>query len=363
MSIMNHRLAIFVFTAAGIGCSSSGSPDSSNDRFPSLEYGADCADLALPSPSSVATVAGPLRSSFPGAILAEADGAWFTDAQNLSVNHVSPDGTLRRLAAPFPSEAAFDAAIGEDDNIWFDIMTADRVMRIGRMTRDGETALFEIPSGMAARRLARGPDGAVWFTAGNNVGRIGTDGTIEEIPVGAKTGDITSGANDAVWFTEPDANRVGRLALDGALEHFELGTTNVGLGAIALGPDGNVWFTETNAGKIGRISEDGAIQEFDAVSAPAKLRELTAGPDGRLWFTLSTGDAQTARVGVMSISGCVGFLDLARVQNSVDFRPGVDMLPVPNGITSGDDELWMTARLEPFETGVVLRVDLSDQGH
>jgi virginiamycin B lyase len=359
---MNHSLAILLLTAAGIGCSSAGS-EAGDDRFLTLEYDADCADPGLPSPSSVTTAVGPLRSSAPGAIVAAANGAWFTDAQNLSVSHVSADGTLLRLAAPFPSEAPFDAAIGEDDNVWFDIMTADRVMRIGRMTRDGETTLFDIPSRSAARRLTSGPDGAVWFTAGENVGRIDIDGTIEEVAAGAKTGDITRGPTDSVWFTEPDANRVGRLALDGALEHYELTTPNGGLGAITLGPDGQIWFTEANTGKIGSISENGMIQEFEVVSAPAKLRELTSGPDGRIWFTLSTGDAQVARIGSLSTCGAVRFLDLPRVENSIDLQPGVAMPPVPNGITSGDDELWVTARLEPFETGVVLRLDLRELTH
>jgi virginiamycin B lyase len=353
---MNQRLAILFFTAAGIGCSSSASPDTGDERVPSAAYEVDCEEPSPLAPLTITTVAGPLRSSVPGSIVADQDGVWFTDAQDLSVNQVTADGTLRRLAAPFPSEAVFDAVIGEDDNVWFDIMTADRVVRIGRMTRDGETALFPIPSGMQARRLAAGPDGAVWFTAGENVGRISTDGAIQEVLVGAKTGDIASDATDAVWFTEPEVNRIGRLALDGTLTHFDLATPSSGLGSIALGTDGQLWFTAMNTGKIGRISDTGVIQEFDAVSAPAKLRELTAGPDGRIWFTFSTGDSGTAQVGSISACGTVAFVDLPRIENPIDFQPAVSMLPVPNGIAGGDDELWITARLEPFETGVVLRI-------
>jgi hypothetical protein len=46
----------------------------------------------------------------------------------------------------------------------------------------------------------------------------------------------------------------------------------------------------------------------------------------------------------------------------VDFDPPLEHPAVPYGIAGGDDEVWVTACLEPFETGVVFRLALSDSG-
>jgi virginiamycin B lyase len=356
---MNHRIAFLSLLAVGASaCGSSGSGGRDGERILSLESDAACGDDP-PATPSVTTLAGPLRSSVPRAVAAEADGIWFTDSQDETLSHLAADGVLTRFPAPFPSEDVPDAALAADGSLWFDIVTGDLVANLGRMTPDGEVTLFPIPSGAKASRLhARGNE--IWFTAGENIGRVGADGSIVEIGVGAATGDITGGPNDSVWFTEPGANRIGRLAADGTVAHFDVPTLDSGLGAVALGPDASIWFTETNTGKIGRIDGSGAILEHDVVVAPATIHELTAGPDGRLWFTVRTGEPRHAQVGSISTCGNVALVDLPSVSDSVDFRPPVDVAPVPYGIAGGNDEIWLTARLEPFETGAILRVDLGD---
>lgn len=368
---MNQRSTIFLLLSltAMPSCGPADSSEPGDEHAPdgarvfSFENDASCRALGLPAAESITVTAGPLRSSVPRAIAPGAHGVWFTDAQNLTLSHLSPDGTLERFRAPFPSETVFDVAVGADGSVFFDIMTGDFVEHVGRITPDGEVRLTEIPSGQAARRLAPGPDGSIWFTSGEGVGVVMEDDTIREVPVGTRTGDLTISADGTVWFTEPDANRIGRLHPDGELTHFDVPTPASGLGSIALGPDGNVWFAATEAGKIGRITPEGAIHELDAVVAPARLGELTGGPDGRLWFTLSTGDYQVTRVGVLSVCGDVAFVDLPKISNSIDLSPALDVPAVPYGIAASGHELWITARLEPFETGVVLKLDLGDVAH
>jgi virginiamycin B lyase len=291
-------------------------------------------------------------------VVAKGDGIWFTDSQAVTLSHLAADGLLQRFSPPFPSEAVFDAAVDADDNVWFDIVTGDLRAHVGRMTPDGEMTLFAIPSGQRARRLARGPGNVVWFTAGTNVGRVTVDGVIAELPVGSVTGDITSGPNDSVWFTEPDDNRIGRIAADGTLAHFDVPTADAGLGAIVLGAGGHLWFTETKTGKIGEIGEGGVLREFQVVAAPARLRELTLGPDGGMWFTVDSGEFAPGHVGRLSTCGTVTLIELPAVSDAVDFQPPKDVPAVPYGVAGGDEEIWITTRLGPFETGTVFRLEL-----
>lgn len=359
MSTMNQRFVIpFLLAAGTVGCGSPGANGTDDERVLSLESGADCAEPG--DVPSITTVTGPLASSLPRFVVPGDDGVWFTDSQDVTLSRLSQDGTLLRLAAPFPSADVFDAALGADDSVWFGIVTGDLVAHLGRMTPDGTTTLFVVPSGQRAHRLASGPDGTIWFTAGENVGRVTAAGTIEEFAVGERAGDLTPGADGAIWFTEPDVNRIGRVASDGTVVHFDVPSPNSGPHSMALGADGNVWFTQANTGKVGRIDNVGVIHEFAVVAPPQSPRELATGPDGRLWFTLATGEPGDARIGSLSTCGTVTIVELPDVQNSVDFRPAVAVPAVPYGIAGGDDEVWVTARLDPFETGAVLRVDLRD---
>lgn len=357
---MNQRIAILFLCAAGAsGCGSAGASGTDDERLLTLHDQAACVELGGFSTPAITKVTGPLTSSVPRTAVPTAGGIWFSDSQDVTLSHLGEeDGLLRRFSVPFPSESVFDIAVGADQNLWFDIVTADLVASLGRMTPEGETAVFAIPSGNPALRVTAGPGDAVWFTTTAGIGRVSMDGTVAELPVGATPLDLTAGPDDALWFTEPADNRIGRLTPDGTVTHFDVPSADSGLSAIVAGPDGAVWFSETNSGKIGRIDALGAIVEFDAVAPPASPGELAVGPDGRIWFTIDTGDFHATRVGSISPCGTVALVDLPALSDSVDFQPPVDVPAVPYGIAGGDDEIWVTVTLEPFETGAVLRLGL-----
>ncbi len=86
-------------------------------------------------------------------------------------------------------------------------------------------------------------------------------GTISEFPLPAHVspGDITKGPDGNLWFTAGDT--VGRITPTGVIRVFSIPATSSG-GGIAAGPDGNLWFTEETSangqsGKIGRITPSG----------------------------------------------------------------------------------------------------------
>ncbi len=84
---------------------------------------------------------------------------------------------------------------------------AGRQPAIGEITPDGVTTLHTIlettlePSdGVPAdlQAITTGPDGALWFTDGGDIGRITTDGTIQQFPLtilGATADLITTSAD------------------------------------------------------------------------------------------------------------------------------------------------------------------------
>src|SRR2546426_62189 len=68
---------------------------------------------------------------------------------------------------------------------------------------------------------------------------------------------IAAGPDGVVWFTEHDANKIGRVTIDGTFTEFPVPTEGSGPYGIAAGPDGAMWFTERLSNKIGRIDTGG----------------------------------------------------------------------------------------------------------
>ena len=132
------------------------------------------------------------------------------------------------------------------------------------------------------------PDGALWFTepSANQIGRITLDGTITEYPhsdAGEPRRPADYGPDDAVWFAEIGGDRIGRMSLDGEVTEYPVpGMTPVG---ITVGPDGAIWFTGFNSNEIGRITVDGTVERFPVPTPKSVPYHIAAGPDGALWFT------------------------------------------------------------------------------
>src|SRR5213082_1244486 len=79
----------------------------------------------------------------------------------------------------------------------------------------GTITEFPTPTGSAGPiGITSGPDGNLWFTAGNDIGRITTAGSVTAFPVPtASSGPqgIATGPDGNLWFTERDGNKIGRI--------------------------------------------------------------------------------------------------------------------------------------------------------
>jgi virginiamycin B lyase len=197
-----------------------------------------------------------------------------------------------------------------------------------------ELSEFPLAEGVSPFGIARGSDGAMWFTerATDSIGRIAPDGTLGpwvELETGADPTAIATGVDDAVWFTEQGTNRIGRIAPDGALSEFPVPTHGAAVAGITAGPDGAMWFTERSGHRIGRIATDGTVSEFSLPSSLSVPSGIAAGPDGALWFTMRAAN----RIGRITTSGDVTEWPLPIAAS------------LPSGIAAGPDgALWFTMR-------------------
>lgn len=188
-------------------------------------------------------------------------------------------------------------AKGPDGALWF---TESIGNRIGRITTSGEITEFVIPTpGRLPIGIVAGPDGAIWFTenGANRIGRITISGAVTEYALphdgNAGPGTIIVGPDGALWFTEQYGNRIGHITTAGQVTEWNVPTPNATPWGMTVGPDDNIWFTELDGSKLGRITGSGAITEFALPHTGGRPNNLVSGPDGALWVAEFNGNRIT----------------------------------------------------------------------
>lgn len=231
------------------------------------------------------------------------DGGFCYNAAHIVIGSKSrPDlitcvGASSRTARSVNAKGGFLAglAVGYDGNLWY----ADGGLSgIGRIAMNGSNdvsaTFFKYPSNLGLVGITRGPDSAMWFTAGlgNKIGRINSAGyRLTDIPTpDSQPVDIVVGPDGNLWFTESVGNKIGRITPAGVLTEFPLPSAAAGPVGIAVGPDRALWFTEAAGNKIGRITVLGEITEYPIPTADAQPAGIVAGPDGNMWFTQYKGN-------------------------------------------------------------------------
>jgi streptogramin lyase/putative cell wall-binding protein len=174
-------------------------------------------------------------------------------------------------------------------------------------------------------QIVAGPDGNLWFTGVNGVGRLTpSTGAITKFSSGLPPFDVTSGLtvgpDKNLWFSLVNGPGIGRITTAGVITMFTVGIS-AQVYAITSGADGNLWFTEQGP-NIGRITPGGVVTEFPAPLASGAL-DIVAGPDGNVWYD--------------------GYADIGRV------TPAGVVTTFPNPMESGgritvgpDGALWAT---------------------
>ncbi|HZV76672.1 MAG TPA: hypothetical protein VFF63_02795 [Candidatus Babeliales bacterium] len=165
------------------------------------------------------------------------------------------------------------------------------------LTREAAPALqfFNTPTTDAwPMYIVRGPQNALWFSEffTQAIGRIAMDGQITEFPLGSQNDieGIVEGADGNLWFSEPGANAIGRMTPQGAVTSFPINAYDPDPRGITLGPDGNVWYAEFDDGYIGRVTPQGVITRFALPDYQSVPWDVKTGPDGVLYVSESGAD-------------------------------------------------------------------------
>jgi virginiamycin B lyase len=238
----------------------------------------------------------------PVAIAVARDGpVWFTLESSDSIGRLR-NGRIERIPKGVESIEPLGLGVDAQGRAWF---TEAPKQRINRIAPDGSIESFGLATQVARLgRLAIAPDGTVWFAEPSlaSVTRLREGeftryivGTLNAgIPADAAPFAVAVAPDGAVWATLPTADKILRIAPDGAATAFDVPTRRSGLGDIAIAPDGAVYFTELTANKIGRFA-GGRFEEFTVPTPLAGITALAVSPDGAAWFTELRGH-QLARL-------------------------------------------------------------------
>jgi virginiamycin B lyase len=240
--------------------------------------------------------------------------------------------------------------------------------------------------------IAAAPDGTIWFTMEDAVGRL-RNGAIQKIPRSVADVEplgLAVDARGAAWFTDTPMRAIGRLGADGRSQTFPLPTSIVRLGRLAVATDGTVWFAEPSTVSVTRL-QDGVFTRY-MVGTPAPMGPTNAAPfgvavdtHGTVWATLQnanqlvhfapgsqmvTFDAPTSRSGLGDIAvdsgGAVWFLEVVanKVGRFASGRFQEFAVPTPSaGLTAlavaPDGAAWFT-ELRAHKLGRVYRETVTE---
>jgi virginiamycin B lyase len=154
-------------------------------------------------------------AALPAGIVSAGDGnLWFLETNVGKLGRITPAGVV----TTFDTGGSMPMAIGVDaaGGVWVgELNTSTGDSRIVRVDRAGHSTV--VASGTRYANfvdLATGPDGAMWFSAGNTneIGRIRPDGSVSELSA-PSPGFLADGPGGALWFASGTGNAIGRVTV------------------------------------------------------------------------------------------------------------------------------------------------------
>jgi virginiamycin B lyase len=203
---------------------------------------------------------------------------------------LDPGDDFHDLRTPYQLS---DLTIGPDGNMW-GMEWCGRAVRVTLAGVVSTFPSFERGTGDTecdGKAIVSGPDGNVWFTSDDHIGRIAlnppppregcrrftvsgsgarrtyTCGIYTLFTVPVFTADLPVGPDGDLWFTtdtgygSPPA--IGRFSLaTHAVQLFRVPARNGNPFFIATGADGNLWFTTNavNSSWLGRLTPSGSLR-------------------------------------------------------------------------------------------------------
>ncbi|WP_157847718.1 virginiamycin B lyase family protein [Streptomyces violens] len=205
-----------------------------------------------------------------------------------------------------------DLVVSDNGTLW---VAQSRLSAIAEISPAGKVTQHPLPRGPGyppyPYDLQESPDGGIWYTAGDQLGRLGPSGKFTwwddssyarpNGPGGKRPGfpdALTLGPDNTIWFghSAPSSYVFARADTKRGLHRIALvkGDFDVPVRGMATGPDGAVWFSqqfqydEDQRDGIGRLTAEGKYKEWPLPKGTAP-QSIVAGPDKALWFTERRG--------------------------------------------------------------------------
>lgn len=209
----------------------------------------------------LAPISIPNSAALDGNLAVHGTDIWFDDFNNDLLWRYDTTGTGDAAFTQFPVVEPDDVVIDNAGDAWF---TAADDQSVNRLDPDtGLVQRFPVPNGLSPLEITIATDRQIWFTSRfspQGIGRLDpTTGIVTTFPVGEtpSTGDpgpfgIAAGTNGAVWFTQEIRGNVARIDNQGVITE---GKTVKGSGpvGVVVAPNGDPWYAMNAANKIATL--------------------------------------------------------------------------------------------------------------
>jgi virginiamycin B lyase len=266
----------------------------------------------VPAASAVTPITeyGPVPSSIPVGGVCEVEfdhgGAlWVEQYLSSQVARFDPaTGRFANFSTPMPLSVPGGMDLDPAGDLWMPQVTGNSLLRVD--TGDGGMTEFPLPWANAlntqpltiplhtglglANDIARGPDGALWFTLGglNSIGRYDpATGAWSKYPVpgeilgqaGALFGIIKPGPGRTVVFDLPQLNKVATVNVDThRFTQYPMPTPASFPVGVRTASDGSIWVGESLGMKIARIDPaTGLVTEYPLLGVDGLLTSILDG--------------------------------------------------------------------------------------
>lgn len=270
-------------------------------------------------------------------IVAGSDGnLWFTKRSS-SIGKITPSGTITEYLIPSGAYAVPEGIeAGPDGNVWF---TESNIGKIGRITPSGSITEFSMPQGNP-RDIAASA-GHLWYALGGYPGAIGrmtTAGTPMHYPIpvfgsqGASPNRMARAPDGTLWFTGGTQNDLGRITTEGGTVSL-LSTGLVSANDIAFGSDGALWIALSSSYHIARIIPSSCT--FPTVTSSSSSRSSSSAPSGTVTLQLTVTPYPGTRTGnIESLPDRQGWYRIGVTVTGGEAQNVVLRFPMPPGTPS-----------------------------
>ena len=258
----------------------------------------------VPAPSAAAVAAPAIHAiaefeirdsgAAPFTVVAGLDGSmWFSEQGTGEVGRIGARGVIRQYRLPTAGSNPEGLFVDRDGSVYVAEHAGPyNATHVARIEPRGRVAEWN-DADFAPQGVARGPDGAIWFTQGCAGLGVLVHGKLKQYPLPGITGEsaaIVRARDGTMWFSQDGTARIGRVDRSGKLTtfaglYYESKYNDIA-NAVAAGPDGNLWWTAFESNAIWATDLRGRIVHVFTIPTPdSQPWGIVNGRDGALWFT------------------------------------------------------------------------------